>query len=89
MQESVLILKFEGPDSKFFQVDNKRNFGNLLTYLIYLWNSFVFILSESTFTFLLFYLIIALMAYRYSHFYYSFQLIEITVNYFKKNKKKN
>ena len=75
---SIYLLKTKGPNSKFFRIDGKRNFGNKFTKIIYFWKCFLILLKDPSFNFMLFYIIISITSIN-NELFYSLHLLDIMV----------
>ena len=71
------ILLVKGPESKFFDYNNKRVFPNVYINVIYYWKCLYFIVNESTF--FLAYIIMPFLGFFLDPIIFTFQLFNIIV----------
>jgi len=75
--KTMQILLQKGPDCDIFNKDGKRNFGNVWTKFVYFWTNLHFILSDGSFQYLVFYLIVSILGLVGPELVYALQLLDV------------
>ena len=78
MVRKLLLLK--GPDNKWFNLKENRDFGHYLIKIEYYWRSLVFLFEANSFKYMIFYLIVSILGFAFIEIFYSLHMIDIIVN---------
>ena len=79
--KTMRLLLTKGPEHAVFHREGKRNFGNLWTKLAYYWINVYFVLSDGSFRYFIFYIIVCVLGLFGPNLVFSLHLLDFMVRY--------